>query len=90
MSMADYLTTFRMSIYSYITANLISVYTRESIVALLYILVGSAFYGLALPTVDRLLIVLIAIFMGSVASLGVGFMAASTIWFTGFYPCVVL
>mgnify|MGYP001774025284 CR=1 FL=1 len=86
MSLADYLMNLRMSIYSYIIANLISIYIRESIVAFLYIIIGSTFYGLILPTADKLLIVLIAIFMGSIASLGIGFIAASIIWFTGVMP----
>ncbi len=86
MSLADYLSNLRMSIYSYIIANLISIYIRESIVALLYIIIGSTFYGLILPTFDKLLVILIAIFMGSIASLGIGFIAASIIWFTGVLP----
>lgn len=86
MSLADYLMNLRMSIYSYIIANLISVYIRESIVAFLYIIVGSSFYGLILPTADKLLVALIAIIIGSIASLGIGFMAASIIWFTGVMP----
>jgi len=83
MSTADYLRNFGISIYSHILADLISIYIRESIASSLYLFVGLAFYGLTLPPPDKLLLVIVVLIMGSIASLGLGFLIGSTVWFSG-------
>ena len=52
-------------------------------IAVLYLVVGVLFYGLVLPSIDMLLLVMLALVMGSIASLGLSFLVASTIWLTG-------
>ena len=83
LSIGDYLRIFKISIYSYILAELSTTYLREVSIAFLYLIVGVIFFGLSLPPLGNMLYILLAILLGFMASLGIGFIIASIDWLTG-------
>ncbi len=84
ISRMDYLSLAGISPYVFIFARVSYYYITQTIVFLLYFLAGQ-FFGVSIPFLKNLGLIVIAMMLGIIACSGIGLISASMYWLAGSY-----